>query len=55
MSFMIIRPVVVFPQPDSPTSPTVSPLPMSKLILSTARTAPPGGPRAQTRGAPGSA
>src|SRR5262245_7826965 len=39
MSFMIIRPVVVLPQPDSPTSPTVSPRPISKLIPSTARTA----------------
>src|SRR5262245_8193476 len=39
MSFMIIRPVVVLPQPDSPTSPTVSPRPMSKVIPSTARTA----------------
>src|SRR5712691_1171874 len=45
-SFMIIRPVVVFPQPDSPTSPTVSPLPMSKLMSSTARTAA-AGPRAR--------
>ena len=39
MSFMIIRPVVVLPQPDSPTRPTVSPPAMSKLIPSTARTA----------------
>src|SRR5262245_55817538 len=43
-SFMIIRPVVVLPQPDSPTRPTVSPAPMWKLMLSTARTAP-AGPR----------
>ena len=39
ISFMIIRPVVVLPQPDSPTRPTVSPRPMSKLMPSTARTA----------------
>src|ERR1700687_5891932 len=47
ISFMIIRPVVVLPQPDSPTSPTVSPRPMSKLLPSTARTAA-GGPLAQS-------
>src|SRR5262245_50777177 len=43
-SFMIIRPVVVLPQPDSPTRPTVSPLLMSKVMPSTARTAPPAPP-----------
>src|SRR4029077_14951467 len=43
---MIIRPVVVLPQPDSPTRPTVSPRRMSKLMPSTARTAA-GGPLAQ--------
>src|SRR5262245_8545213 len=43
---MIIRPVVVLPQPDSPTRPTVSPLPMSKLMSSTARTAA-AGPRSR--------
>jgi hypothetical protein len=32
------RPVVDLPQPDSPTSPSVSPLPMSKLTPSTACT-----------------
>src|SRR3984893_14908904 len=47
ISFMIIRPVVVLPQPDSPTSPTASPRPMSKLMPSTARTAA-GGPLAQS-------
>src|SRR5690349_16253687 len=47
ISFMIIRPVVVLPQPDSPTSPTVSPRRMSKLMPSTARTAA-GGPLAQS-------
>src|SRR5262245_34737828 len=46
-SFMIIRPVVVLPQPDSPTSPTVSPRPMSKVMPSTARTAA-AGPRARS-------
>ncbi len=30
------RPVVVFPDPDSPTNPTVSPLRMEKLMPSTA-------------------
>ena len=30
------RPVVDLPQPDSPTRPRVSPLPMSKLTPSTA-------------------
>ena len=47
MSFMIIRPVVVLPQPDSPTRPTVSPPAMSKLIPSTARTAR-AGPRSKS-------
>ena len=37
---MIVRPVVDLPQPDSPTSPTVSPRRMSKLMSSTARTSP---------------
>ena len=32
--------VVVFPHPDSPTSPRVSPSRMSKLTPSTARTVP---------------
>ncbi len=32
-----MRPVVDFPQPDSPTSDNVSPLPTSKLTPSTAR------------------
>ena len=32
--------VVVLPQPDSPTSPSVSPSRMSKLMPSTARTVP---------------
>ena len=35
------RPVVVLPEPDSPTRPSVSPRPISKLTPSTART---GGP-----------
>src|SRR3981189_3269642 len=46
ISFMIIRPVVVLPHPDSPTSP-VPPARMSKLMPSTARTAA-GGPLAQS-------
>src|SRR5262245_62204873 len=45
ISFMIIRPVVLLPHPDSPTSPTVSPRRMSKVMPSTARTAA-GGPLA---------
>src|SRR5690242_9625625 len=47
ISFMIIRPVVVLPQPDSPTRPTVSPRRMSKVMPSTARTAA-GGPLAHS-------
>ena len=34
------RPVVLLPQPDSPTRPSVSPLRISKLTSSTARTSP---------------
>ena len=33
------RPIVVFPEPDSPTSENVSPLKISKLAFLTARTA----------------
>src|SRR5258708_6883716 len=36
----MVRPVVVLPQPDSPTRPSVSPLYTSKLMSSTALTAP---------------
>ncbi len=37
---MIDRPVVLFPQPDSPTMPTLSPSDTSKETPSTATTAP---------------
>src|SRR4029453_8573002 len=37
---MIPRPRVDFPQPDSPTSPSVSPVPISNETPSTARTGP---------------
>ncbi len=37
---MIDRPVIVLPQPDSPTRPTVSPGSTAKLTPSTARTTP---------------
>ena len=37
---MIARPVVLLPQPDSPTSPSVSPLRRVNVIPSTARTSP---------------
>src|SRR4026207_1855647 len=47
ISFMIMRPVVVLPHPDSPTSPTVSPRRMAKPTPSTARTRA-GGPLAQS-------
>ena len=33
--------VTDFPEPDSPTTPTISPLSMEKLISSTARFVPP--------------
>jgi hypothetical protein len=36
----IERPVIVLPQPDSPTSPSVSPARSEKLTPSTARTMP---------------
>src|SRR5262245_15697820 len=39
-SWRMQRPVVVLPQPDSPTSPSVSPRRSSKLTPSTARTRP---------------
>ena len=39
-SRIIARPVVLLPQPDSPTRPSVSPLRTSKLIPSTALTVP---------------
>src|ERR1700730_4392391 len=39
-SRMMALPKVDFPQPDSPTSPTVSPASRSKLTSSTARTVP---------------
>ena len=39
-NWKILRPVVDFPQPDSPTKPRVSPRWMSKETPSTARTAP---------------
>src|SRR5436190_13014546 len=39
-SWRIARPVVDFPQPDSPTRPSVSPFSTKKSIPSTARTAP---------------
>ncbi len=39
---MMARPVVDFPQPDSPTSPRVSPLSTSKLMPETAFTRKPG-------------
>src|SRR5262249_17740936 len=38
--FTIARPVVVFPQPDSPTSPSVSPRSSVNDMPSTARTSP---------------
>ena len=38
ISLMMVRPSVVFPQPDSPTSPSVSPLKMSSVTPSTAFT-----------------
>src|SRR5262245_9727565 len=37
----IVRPTVDLPQPDSPTSPSVSPAPIVKLTPSTANTVPP--------------
>lgn len=37
-SFNIVLPAVDFPQPDSPTNPSVSPLFISKLTSSTAFT-----------------
>src|SRR5579885_109618 len=40
MSRSTVRPTVDLPQPDSPTSPSVSPLRMLKLTPSTAKTAP---------------
>ena len=40
LSCRIERPVVDFPQPDSPTSPSVSPRRMKKLTSSTAFTSP---------------
>ena len=39
-SFMIVRPSVVLPQPDSPTTPSVSPARMPSVTPSTARTCP---------------
>jgi hypothetical protein len=39
-SFMISSRVVVFPHPDSPTSPSVSPSRMSRSTSATARTEP---------------
>jgi hypothetical protein len=36
----MVRPTVDFPQPDSPTSPTVSPFAIEKLTPSTANTVP---------------
>ena len=39
-SRIIARPVVLLPQPDSPTSPSVSPFAIEKLTPSTARTSP---------------
>src|SRR5690348_6524106 len=39
-SRIIARPVVDFPDPDSPTSATISPRPISKLTLRTARIGP---------------
>ena len=39
-SLVITRPVVDLPQPDSPTSPSVSPALTEKETPSTARTAP---------------
>src|SRR5438067_6868091 len=39
------RPVVVLPQPDSPTRPSVSPRRIEKLTSSTARTRPEGPPK----------
>ena len=35
---LTIRPIVDLPEPDSPTSPTISPCPTSKLTSSTAVT-----------------
>ena len=40
ISFMIVRPSVVFPQPDSPTTPSVSPGFTESVTPSTARTCP---------------
>ena len=40
ISLMIVRPSVVLPQPDSPTTPSVSPLRTERSTPSTARTAP---------------
>jgi hypothetical protein len=40
MSFMIDSAVTVFPHPDSPTMPSVSPLSMWRSTPSTARTTP---------------
>src|SRR5665811_2255064 len=37
----IVRPTVDFPQPDSPTRPSVSPCAIEKLMPSTANTVPP--------------
>jgi hypothetical protein len=39
-SFMMVRPSVVFPHPDSPTTPSVSPGRIARLTPSTARTWP---------------
>jgi hypothetical protein len=39
-SLSTLRATVDFPQPDSPTSPSVSPLPTEKLTPSTACTVP---------------
>src|ERR1039457_6951115 len=38
ISFSTERPIVLLPEPDSPTRPSTSPLAISKLTSSTART-----------------
>src|ERR1022692_3413581 len=38
ISFSTERPIVLLPEPDSPTRPSTSPCPISKLTSSTART-----------------